>query len=718
MWVAGLDSLSSLQLSKYLRKLAKDHHKTVITTVHQPSADMLRQWDKLVLVANDGHVAYEGPIFDVLDHFSKLGFQVTNDLHKDNPVEFALELLGEDDTSNVLIAAWVDRVKQDASSATVKTPLSSAQGHPPDISSVVKVTSREVLPFHWQLLVLVQRQVLYNTLMLHGIKGKVLSNLFAGFLYGVIYHNNGDKLWDLKVLYDPTDLTLSPWCYNIAAMCFSVPLYVILVNGPPIPQMFYMKRYCDKEQGMGLYSAFARWLSITLVDVPLVFFGTCIFILIVYKMIGLEQPWFHFALCVMLPSLIGYSQSQFCAQVSSSAINGFILFAIISAYEITFTGFLISKDSLQPHIRWMVYSTYTRWSTGQLMYNEFHDLLGKQGKLFLDLYNYENMEFWRSRDVLFAFLLGFQLLIFLSVIPWGGELKRVKDADTDHVPPSTIAEERDNTAKEMDLEAATSTGRNTSSTTSSAKKNTMDMRSLLSNGEFAMNIEVECQPEDSSGRVSKPVVELDVYDDISPLPAYKQVTFAFHNIGYVVSGGKVLVQNVDGFVCPGELTCVMGSTGSGKTTLLNVLSGRANAGTLRGQILANDAPFLGMKLGNSIASDTAPSYAYVMQDDVHCPLLTVRETLEFAAMLRRREGDVSMVSETVNDIMGILGLKGVAACYVGAVGNSALSRGQIRRLTVGVEIVLSPSMIFLDEPTTGRTNLSLLWLWRLLCWLL
>jgi ABC-type multidrug transport system ATPase subunit len=139
----------------------------------------------------------------------------------------------------------------------------------------------------------------------------------------------------------------------------------------------------------------------------------------------------------------------------------------------------------------------------------------------------------------------------------------------------------------------------------------------------------------------------------------------------------------------------------GKTTLLNLLSGRVNAGVKYGNIYANDVPYKGMTISNSIADNMSPTYAYVMQDDVHCPFFTVRETLEFAAMLRMRVVDAYNVDNDVNETLNILGLTAVAESYVGVVGDSMLSRGQIRRLTIGVEIVNSPSMIFLDEPTTG-----------------
>ena len=132
-----------------------------------------------------------------------------------------------------------------------------------------------------------------------------------------------------------------------------------------------------------------------------------------------------------------------------------------------------------------------------------------------------------------------------------------------------------------------------------------------------------------------------------------------------------------------------------------MLAGRANAGTVGGRIYANAAPFPGMRIANSMAKLDDPTYAYVMQDDAHFPLFTVQETLEFAAMLRQRTSSREAVLHMVEETLCVLGLAHIANHYVGVIGDSMISRGQLRRLTVGVEIVNSPSLVFLDEPTTG-----------------
>ena len=109
-----------------------------------------------------------------------------------------------------------------------------------------------------------------------------------------------------------------------------------------------------------------------------------------------------------------------------------------------------------------------------------------------------------------------------------------------------------------------------------------------------------------------------------------------------------------------------------------------------------------MKVANSVSQPgLTPSYAYVMQEDAHFPLFTVKETLEYAAMLRIRTSNVLDVADMVVDTLNVLGLAHIADHFVGTIGKSMISRGQLRRLTVGVEVVHSPSMIFCDEPTTG-----------------
>lgn len=130
----------------------------------------------------------------------------------------------------------------------------------------------------------------------------------------------------------------------------------------------------------------------------------------------------------MMASLLGYSGAQLCATVSNSAINGFILFALFTSLQIATSGYLVTKSGLPVPLRWTVYSGFLRWVVGQLMENEFEGfgtLGGYQGTIQLAMYDYENMVFHRSRDVLVGWWFGFQVIVFIAMIKWPSSVPRV-----------------------------------------------------------------------------------------------------------------------------------------------------------------------------------------------------------------------------------------------------------------------------------------------------
>lgn len=156
---------------------------------------------------------------------------------------------------------------------------------------------------------------------------------------------------------------------------------------------------------------------------------------------------------------------------------------------------------------------------------------------------------------------------------------------------------------------------------------------------------------------------------------------------------KMLLSGVSGRVHPGEMCALMGASGAGKSTLLDVLAGRKTTGEIKGDILFNGV-------------DRTPAImlqsAYVMQDNVHIGSLTVRETLMYAAHLRLPQTlTQEKKDKRVKKIADMLGLGEHCDTLVGDENTRGISGGQLKRLSIGVEIVNLPDLIFLDEPTTG-----------------
>lgn len=185
-------------------------------------------------------------------------------------------------------------------------------------------------------------------------------------------------------------------------------------------------------------------------------------------------------------------------------------------------------------------------------------------------------------------------------------------------------------------------------------------------------------------------------DDLPHEPAI----LTFKNITYFIAssaqpdGRSCLLQKVSGYACPGTLTALMGPSGAGKTTLVDVIVGRKTVGDMEGEIRLNGHP----KEQQTFRRVTG----YVEQMDVHSPLATVKEAVQFSATLRLPAEISSKRKRDFTDcILGMVGLENVSSDIVGRPFGKGISQEQRKRLTIAVELVANPSIIFLDEPTSG-----------------
>jgi ABC-type multidrug transport system ATPase subunit len=151
-----------------------------------------------------------------------------------------------------------------------------------------------------------------------------------------------------------------------------------------------------------------------------------------------------------------------------------------------------------------------------------------------------------------------------------------------------------------------------------------------------------------------------------------------------------------GSIQAGTLLGLMGPSGSGKTTLLNVLAHRTSTmhGKIQGKIMLNG------QVANEAAIQQVSTF--VEQEDAMIGILTVRETVDFAARLSvKTKLAKDARSAKVTDLIESFGLQRQADTIVGTPLRKGLSGGQKRRLSVASQLVTSPQLVFLDEPTSG-----------------
>ncbi|KAE9541600.1 hypothetical protein AGLY_003591 [Aphis glycines] len=175
------------------------------------------------------------------------------------------------------------------------------------------------------------------------------------------------------------------------------------------------------------------------------------------------------------------------------------------------------------------------------------------------------------------------------------------------------------------------------------------------------------------------------------------VDIEFSDLTYSVpqgrNGSKIILRSVSGLFRSGELTAILGPSGAGKSTLINVLAGY-RCGDARGSIMVNSRP-REMKSFRKMCR-------YIMQEDLLQPALTVLESMEIASDLKL--GYTISKENKLDTIENILQMLRLTKSKHTLMEN--LSGGERKRLSIALELVNNPPVIFLDEPTTGLDDLS------------
>lgn len=148
-------------------------------------------------------------------------------------------------------------------------------------------------------------------------------------------------------------------------------------------------------------------------------------------------------------------------------------------------------------------------------------------------------------------------------------------------------------------------------------------------------------------------------------------------------GRQVILRDLSLAVLPGECVGLLGASGCGKSTLLRTLAGM-------------QAPDEGaVRLDGRDPREVEPgAVGFVPQDDIVHLALRVESALGYSARLRL--GERPDLNARVDEVVALLGLEERRRVRVGR-----LSGGQRKRVSIGVELLGGPRLLFLDEPTSG-----------------
>mmetsp|Transcript_30603 Transcript_30603/g.46305 ORF Transcript_30603/g.46305 Transcript_30603/m.46305 type:complete len:1119 (-) Transcript_30603:2392-5748(-) len=687
----GLDAAVTSDIIRSIVTFTRAAMTTRIVALLQPGPETFSQFDGVIVLAK-GNVIYSGPIDDVVEYFSDLGYELPATMD----VADFLQLLPTEDG-----AAYFDHTRSKRGAIEHYTPEGFAEAfqkssfgqnirdeltapHPhtwiksktllqkatgafvdeeskKEANSEQSLGSKEKIPKEFRL---PHKNSFFRSMVLNFnryiilwkrdkgfIIGKLAENFAMASSIGGILFNGGNIGIDTSegFINDPdavdTTFEKSLAIYGVFFLALwhlsqgttinaSDELAVRTINYKHIDANFFQT--ASFAIGRTLSTLPQKTLEIMIFAIPVYFLfnlnrtaaGFFIFLAIVFT--------YNFAIYIFYSVLSNLLPDK--GTVQGVGITFLLLMA-------QFGGFIVYPDAIPVWYEWLYWINPFGWAMQALVANEFQigtkydgiSVFGVTGGAFF--VNQKGFIPGGERvGFSFAFLVPFTVIfVFILTIV----LKKVRYEGT-----------KINTVKDQDID--------------------------------------EKEKKKSEDVVSQSIV--------TQLP-FTRVDLTFKNITYDVVASTTgetlkLLKNVNGFMKAGRMCALVGSSGAGKTTLMDVISLRKTSGNVGGEVRLNG--FLQER------ESFLRCAAYVEQFDIQSPELTVRETVLFSAKLRL-DPSIEATAKTadkerfVDGVLNMLELTVLKDSQVGSYEAGGLTFEQRKRLAIAVEFAGSPSILFLDE---------------------
>ncbi|GAA5886465.1 hypothetical protein JCM6882_001645 [Rhodosporidiobolus microsporus] len=657
----GLDSFTAFQLLTLLDRLAK-RGRTIILSIHQPRSDAFQTFDKVLLLSR-GSVVYSGSRAGMLPHFASLGHDLPP---LTNPLDFVIDISSVDNRSDEaeeessrrvgeLVRAWRDHEahnpeKEKKALLSPSSALSAADGDVergglPAVRKENEVDSKPVARATvWQQTLILTKRGTLNVLRNYGqTAGFFLQATVIGIVLGLVFLNPPETPAGVQSLKTAIYFALPGMFYLSIVVAVYVLCDALVVF--------------DREREDSLYGTVPWVLSTILSYLPVNALFPTIYAIIVYFMAGfrrddLAKNLFSFIATCIMEQQVAWSYALFAASINRSFAQASLLANGFSIPFVLGSGLVIPSSALPGYIAWIKYfSPYFygfQWNFRLQFLGRDFACEGVTGpaanqcrgrNVLIGLGHNLNTPLWVFPVGLLAFVLICYLFatILLAFYHPGG----VVHLPTRAPRPSEVVE-----AKKAPLNGL--------------KENRKRVDVIVNNLQLKV-------------RRRNPLTRGAAED-------------------------KVILERVNARFPAGEVSVIMGPSGAGKSSLLQLLAGRLSSSAMSdfnstGSIELNGQPF-----DPSLAS----LVAFVEQEDAHhLPALTVRETLRYAARLRLKQRSSAECDARAEEVLRMLGLKACADNMVGGELVKGISGGEKRRLSLAVELLSDPAVLYADEPLSG-----------------
>ncbi|XP_059429010.1 pleiotropic drug resistance protein 2-like [Corylus avellana] len=663
----GLDSSTTFQIVKFMKQMVHVMDITMVISLLQPAPETFDLFDDIILLSN-GQIVYQGPCENVLEFFEHTGFKCPE---RKGVADFLQEVTSKKDQEQywfkrnqpyryISVSEFVRAFNSfhigQQLSEDLRIPYDKSSAHPAAlVREKYGISNMELFKacFSREWLLMKRNSFIYifKTTQIT-IMATIALTVFLRTEMKSGQIEDGAKF--LGALFFSLINVMFNGLAELAMTIFRLPVFF-------------------KQRDFLFYPAWAFAVPIWLLRIPISLMESGIWIILTYYTIGFapgasrffKQFLAFFGVHQMALCLFRFIAAVGRTQVVANTLGTFTLLMVF-----VLGGFIVSKDDIESWMIWGYYISPMMYGQNAISINEFLDdrwstpvlnssqptvgktLLKGRG-LFTEAYWY-----WICIAALFGFSLLFNFL-FIAALTF---LKPLGDTK------AVILDDESQSKPKRQLES---------------------------------NLEgIDMQVRNAQGTASSVQTKRGMVLPFQPL------SLAFNHVNYYVdmpaemkSQGVdetrlQLLRDVSGAFQPGILTALVGVSGAGKTTLMDVLAGRKTGGYIEGSISISGYP--------KNQATFARVSGYCEQNDIHSPYVTVYESLVHSAWLRLAS-DVKKETRKmfVDEVMELVELNSLRNALVGLPGIDGLSTEQRKRLTIAVELVASPSIIFMDEPTSG-----------------
>ncbi|KAH6833259.1 pleiotropic drug resistance 12 [Perilla frutescens var. hirtella] len=663
----GLDSSTAFKIMNSIKQRVHILEGTALISLLQPAPETYELFDDVVLLS-DGKIVYQGPRENVLEFFQTLGFKCP---HRKGVADFLQEVTSRKDQkqywarederySFVSVNEFVEAFRSFHIGRKIanelEVPFDKAKSHPAALTTYkYGLTKIQVLKacISREYLLTKRNSPFYISRMIQLLAMAIISSTL--FLRSEMSKN-----------------TVTDGGIYMGALYFSLVM-VMFNEFPEMPLTILKLPVFYKQRDLLLFPAWSHSLPAWILRIPITFVNVAIWVFPTYYTIGFDSDATRFVRHFFL-LLAGNQMASGLFRLMGSLGRDMIVAdsfgTSVLLTTLTLGGFILSRDDIQKWWIWGNWISPIMYAQNAVSVNEF---LGKSWShissiseepigvsvlrsrgLFLEAYWY-----WIGVGALIGYtvLFNFCDILALTYLNPFGKPQTIVSEETAHQLSSI--EKSCHSERENDIQQTVSTN-------------------------------VEADRNRKRG----------MFLPFEPL----SITFqdVFYSVGMPKEGkaGGVkedrleILKGISGAFKPGVLTALMGVTGAGKTTLLDILSGRKTTGDISGTITLSGYP------------KKHPTFAriagYCEQTDIHSPHLTVYESLHYSAWLRLpSEVDSATRKMFIDEVVQLVELSEIREGIVGVAGVNGLSSEQRKRLTIAVELVANPCIIFMDEPTSG-----------------